>query len=67
MAAAKEAVPRSNDTNAINSRQQKNFVKDNTNKAIFGLKPPTSKAADEQTIAGKNKNYGKVPSYLNKY
>ena len=67
MAAAKEAVPRSNDTNAINSRQQKNFVKDNTNKAIFGLKPPSAKANEEATIAGKNKNYGKVPNYLNKY
>ena len=37
------------------------------NKAIFELQPPTKSAAEEQTIAGPNKNYGKVPSYLNKY
>lgn len=31
------------------------------------MKAPTAAAQEESTIAGKNKNYGKVPSYLNKY
>ncbi len=37
------------------------------NKAIFEMQPPAAKNAEEPTIAGKNKNYGKVPSYINKY
>ena len=37
------------------------------NKAIFEMNPPKQAAQDEATIAGKNKNYGKVPNYLNKY
>ena len=31
------------------------------------MKPKQQAAAEEETIAGKNKNYGKVPSYINKY
>ena len=31
------------------------------------MKPKQQSAAEEETIAGKNKNYGKVPSYINKY
>lgn len=35
------------------------------------MQPPTSKTAAQSdaasNVAGKNKNYGKVPSYLNKY
>ena len=42
-------------------------MKDNMNKAIFEMNPPKQAAQDEATIAGKNKNYGKVPNYLNKY
>ena len=48
-------------------RENKNFVKQNMKKAIFEMQPPAQAAAQDNTIAGKNKNYGKVPSYINKY
>ena len=37
------------------------------NKAIFDMKPPESKNGKDSGVAGSNKNYGKVPAYLNKY
>ena len=39
------------------------------NKAIYDMQPPSKAgaAAEEGNVAGKNKNYGKVPNYLNKY
>ena len=60
-------MPRANEVASLQPRQQKNFVKANLNKAVFEMKPKQQAAADEQSIAGKNKNYGKVPSYINKY
>ena len=64
----KEAVPKADQPAALKQREQKNYVKDNMNKAIFELQPPAAKAAAaEETVAGPNKNYGKVPSYINKY
>ena len=35
--------------------------------AIFEMQPPGRGAAEDGTVAGKNKNYGKVPSYINKF
>ena len=64
----KDAVPKADQLNALKQREQKNYVKANMNKAIFEMKPPDSKQEnDENVIAGKNKNYGKVPNYLNKF
>lgn len=63
----KDNVPKANEVASLQPRQQKNFVKANLNKAAFEMKPKQQAAAEEETIAGKNKNYGKVPSYLNKY
>lgn len=37
------------------------------NKAIFEMQPPTAKNSDDANVAGPNKNYGKVPSYINKF
>lgn len=48
-------------------RESKNFVKNNVNKAMNDMLPPKQAAAADASIAGKNKNYGKVPSYLKKY
>ena len=36
-------------------------------KAIFEMKPQQQRAADEVSVAGPNKNFGKVPAYLNKF
>ena len=60
-------MPKASEVASLQPRQQKNFVKANLNKAAFELKPKQQAAAEEETIAGKNKNYGKVPSYINKY
>lgn len=60
-------MPRANDVGQLKRGEQKNYVKDNMNKAIFDMQPPSKAAAEESTIAGKNKNFGKVPSYINKY
>ena len=65
--APKAAVPRSDEVNQVAKRENKNFVKQNMKKAIFEMQPPSQAAAQDNTIAGKNKNYGKVPSYINKY
>ena len=37
------------------------------NKAIFDMQPPAAQQSLEPSIAGPNKNYGKVPSYINKF
>ena len=66
----KDMVPKADQVNQLKQREQKNFVKANMNKAIFEMQPPASKgaaAADDNVIAGKNKNYGKVPNYINKF
>ena len=66
MPPTKDSVPRADQVNSLKQREQKNFVKANMNKAIFDMQPPASKAAPAEGIA-KTKNYGKVPSYINKY
>lgn len=68
-ATPKDAVPRASELAQLNPRQPKNHVKANMNKAIFEMQPPQKQAAaaEENAIAGKNKNYGKVPSYINKF
>jgi hypothetical protein len=43
---------------------QHNFIAENRNKAIHELHPPP---AHNQELDPKHKNYGKVPSYINKY
>ena len=69
----KDAVPKSNETLALKKRQEKNFVKDNLNKVVFEMKPKDQQsnagdaAAVQDSAAAQHKNYGKVPSYLNKY
>ena len=62
----KAAVPRADDVNELQPRQDKNFVKNNVKKAVYEMQPPKEQI-DAPTIAGANKNYGKVPNYLNKY
>ena len=63
----KDAVPKAAEVNKLKQRENKNFVKANVNKAIFEMQPPESKNGNDGKIAGANKNYGKVPSYINKY
>ena len=67
----KDAVPRSNETNKLKQRADKNFIKGNFNKVVFEMKPGDGKsvAGEEPKSAagGQHKNYGKIPSYLNKY
>jgi hypothetical protein len=63
----KDAVPTSGDVNQINKREPKNFVKANMKKAIFEMQPPTSGKQNEGEVAGPNRNFGKVPSYINKF
>jgi hypothetical protein len=43
-------------------------VKANVHKAIFELKPADQQSAQGDLVTvGGNKNYGKVPSYINKF
>ena len=62
-------MPRASELASLNPRQPKNHVKANVNKAVFEMQPnqKSAAAAEENKIAGKNKNYGKVPNYLNKF
>jgi len=41
-------------------------VKANVHKAIFELKPDQQSASGDTAVGG-NKNYGKVPNYINKF
>ena len=71
----KDAVPKSNQTLKLKEREDKNYIKANLNKVVFDMKPDGRQSADGQSRSGaaaananaQHKNYGKVPSYLNKY
>ena len=63
----KDAVPRAAEVNTLKQRESKNFVKDNVNKAIFELAPPQKPEVEAGGAKSLNKNYGKVPSYINKF
>ena len=71
--ATKAGVPKASDLASLKQRQPKNFVKANVNKAAFEMQPPAkqggaaAQGGEDGAIHGKNKNDGKVPSYLNKY
>lgn len=51
----------------LNERKPKNYVKDNLNKAVFEMKPPSRPSKVEPDVKQINKSYGKVPTYLNKF
>ena len=42
-------------------------MKDNLNKAVFELKPPSRPSKTEDEPIKKRKDYGKIPTYINKY
>lgn len=60
-------VPKANDLAKLNDRKQKNYIKDNLNKAVFDMKPPVKAEKADGDAKKANKNYGKVPNYLNKF
>lgn len=60
-------MPKASDLNRLNERKQKNYVKDNLNKAAFEMKPPSRPTKEDPVAKSMNKNFGKVPNYLNKY
>jgi hypothetical protein len=64
---SKDSVPKASDLNKLKERQQKNYIKENLNKAVFEMKPPSRPNKPEDDVKTLNKNYGKVPNYLNKY
>jgi hypothetical protein len=37
------------------------------NKAVFELKPPSRPEKPEEDLIKKRKDYGKIPTYINKY
>jgi len=49
------------------ANEERNYVKDNFNKAVFEMKPPQKAEKTEEIAQVINKNYGKVPNYLNKF
>jgi hypothetical protein len=51
----------------LNERNQKNYIKDNLNKAVFEMRPPSKPEKQEDDAKKLNKNFGKVPTYLNRY
>jgi hypothetical protein len=63
----KESVPKANELNRLKERQNKNYIKDNLNKAVFELKPPSRPEKPEDDLIKKRKDYGKIPTYINKY
>lgn len=42
-------------------------MKENLNKAVFEMKPPSRPSKAEPDVKQINKSYGKVPNYLNKF
>lgn len=62
----KESVPKANDLNQLKERKPKNYIKDNLNKAVFEMKPP-SRPSKQEEEPKKRKDYGKIPTYINKY
>lgn len=64
---SKATVPKANEVVKLGEREKKNYVKDNFNKAVFEMKPPQKAEKVEEVAKEINKNYGKVPNYLNKF
>ena len=60
----KAQVPRANEVNKLGQRKEVNHIKGNLNNAVFEMKPPALK---EEAQKDQHRNYGKVPSYINKY
>lgn len=60
-------MPRADEVNELKQREHKNFVKDNVKKAVFEMQPPQKNNSQSPALAAANKNYGKVPSYINKF
>ena len=46
---------------------KKNYIKENLNKAVFEMRPPSKPEKLDDDAKKLNKNYGKVPTYLNRY
>jgi len=49
----------------LNERKNVNYVKENYKQAVHEMKPPMK--ADKEDPKMVNKNYGKVPNYINKF
>jgi hypothetical protein len=60
-------VPKANELNRINDRKPRNYLKENFNKAVFEAKPKQAPATNDEEQKAGHRNYGKVPSYLDKY
>lgn len=66
----KELVPKSHDPEQLRPRHERNYVKENLNKAIYEQPPSVHASANKQgQLDGiyKHRSQGKVPKYLNKY
>jgi len=63
----KESVPKAHELNRLNDRLQRNYVKENYEKNANDLKPPSRHDKAEEEALRVNKNFGKVPNYLNRY
>ena len=44
----KESVPKANELNRLQERNKKNYVKDNLNKAVFEMRPPSKPEKQEE-------------------
>lgn len=58
-------MPRANDLLQVNERKNVNYVNKNHDKAIYDMKPPMKAEKGDPKMV--NKNYGKVPNYINKF
>ena len=63
----KDNVPKANELNRLNDRKQRNIVKENFEKVVYEMKPPSRRDKAEEEARRINKNYGKVPNYLNRF
>lgn len=64
---SKDSVPKANELAKLKNREKKNFLKENLNKAVFEMKPPSRPSKADEDAKQLNKHYGKIPNYLNKY
>ena len=69
----KAPVPKRDERLELNDRIERNAIKDNMHKVIYDNSQAIKARAkvedkkQNQNLPGLNKNYGKVPSYINKY
>lgn len=69
----KQPVPKHNDQNKLNPRQERNVIKDNMMKVIFDnsqaqkVKLAQQQKMEKEKELDTHKNYGKVPKYIEKF